>query len=55
MKMVKKSNLPTKICVTCARPFVWRKKWAKVWDEVLYCSQKCRRSGASTQIDSQPD
>ncbi|HAJ84342.1 MAG: DUF2256 domain-containing protein [Planktomarina sp.] len=46
MKMVKKSNLPTKVCVTCSRPFAWRKKWAKVWDEVLYCSQKCRRTGA---------
>jgi len=21
----------------------WRKKWAKVWDEVKYCSERCRR------------
>ncbi|MEH3774327.1 DUF2256 domain-containing protein [Enterobacter asburiae] len=22
----------------------WRKKWAKCWDEVKYCSERCRRS-----------
>ncbi len=42
MKGVKKENLPEKICVVCGRPFAWRKKWAKVWDEVKYCSQACR-------------
>jgi hypothetical protein len=36
-----KSNLPTKICVVCKRPFQYRKKWKKVWDEVKYCSKKC--------------
>ncbi|MEM9279373.1 MAG: DUF2256 domain-containing protein, partial [Pseudomonadota bacterium] len=25
-------------------PFSWRKKWAKVWDEVIYCSERCRRN-----------
>lgn len=42
MKGVKKQNLPEKICPVCQRPFVWRKKWAKVWDEVKYCSDRCR-------------
>lgn len=41
-KRVAKSDLPTKICPVCARPFTWRRKWAKVWDEVRYCSQACR-------------
>lgn len=41
-KHVAKSDLPTKICPVCARPFTWRRKWAKVWDEVRYCSQACR-------------
>ena len=36
-----KPNLPTKVCVTCNRPFAWRKKWAKNWDEVKYCSRRC--------------
>lgn len=44
LKMRKKSELPTKICVACGRPFTWRKKWAKVWDEVRYCSERCRRA-----------
>lgn len=41
--MKKKSDLPQKICLTCQRPFTWRKKWEKVWDEVKYCSDKCRK------------
>ena len=42
-KMVKKGDLPRKICATCGRPFDWRRKWAKVWDEVRYCSERCKR------------
>jgi hypothetical protein len=41
-KGVQKSDLPQKPCATCGRPFTWRKKWAKVWDEVRYCSDRCR-------------
>ncbi|MCM2344005.1 MAG: DUF2256 domain-containing protein [Alphaproteobacteria bacterium] len=40
--MKKKTDLPTKICLTCGRPFAWRKKWEKVWSEVKYCSDRCR-------------
>ncbi|MGP5542013.1 DUF2256 domain-containing protein [Psychrobacter celer] len=39
----KKANLPQKICPVCQRPFTWRKKWEKDWDNVLYCSERCRR------------
>jgi hypothetical protein len=42
MKGVKKQNLPNKVCLVCQKPFAWRKKWEKVWDEVKYCSDKCR-------------
>ncbi len=42
-KPVKKENLPTKTCVACGRPFSWRKKWEKVWDQVKYCSERCRQ------------
>lgn len=38
-----KSDLPTKVCPTCGRPFAWRKKWARDWDRVVYCSDACRR------------
>jgi len=39
---MKKSALPEKICVACGRPFAWRKKWAKTWDSVKFCSDACR-------------
>jgi hypothetical protein len=41
-KMRKKSDLPAKTCPVCERPFVWRKKWARDWDNVIYCSDACR-------------
>lgn len=34
---------PDKTCATCGRPFSWRKKWARNWDEIRYCSDACRR------------
>jgi hypothetical protein len=48
-KMQKKSDLPEKICPVCGLPFVWRKKWQRVWDEVIYCSERCRRNKGSEQ------
>jgi len=45
-KQIKKTDLPQKVCVTCGRPFLWRKKWEKVWDEVKYCSERCRKGKA---------
>lgn len=41
---MKKEFLPEKICRTCGRPFSWRKKWARDWEEVLYCSERCKRN-----------
>jgi len=38
-----KPHLPEKICPVCGRPFAWRKKWERDWDQVLYCSERCRR------------
>lgn len=38
----KKPNLPEKPCAACGRPFAWRKKWARVWEEVRFCSDACR-------------
>ncbi|HCK21185.1 MAG TPA: hypothetical protein DHW15_03205 [Bacteroidetes bacterium] len=42
-KAYKKSHLPEKICLVCGRPFNWRKKWARNWEEVKYCSDACRK------------
>jgi len=44
MKGVLKKHLPNKICPTCNFSFSWRKKWEKDWDQVKYCSKKCKRS-----------
>lgn len=44
MKGVKKQHLPQKVCIVCKRPFTWRKKWEKVWDDVKYCSDRCRNA-----------
>jgi hypothetical protein len=41
-KGIKKQDLPEKTCPVCERPFIWRKKWAKNWENVIYCSQRCR-------------
>lgn len=43
MNGVKKQNLPAKICRHCGRPFAWRKKWARDWEHVRYCSDACRK------------
>ncbi|MGL6210175.1 MAG: DUF2256 domain-containing protein [Paracoccaceae bacterium] len=40
--MRRKGDLPVKTCAVCGRPMVWRKAWEKVWDEVKYCSDRCR-------------
>ncbi|MEJ6680620.1 MAG: DUF2256 domain-containing protein [Flavobacteriales bacterium] len=41
---MKKQHLPQKNCATCGLSFTWRKKWAKVWENVKYCSERCRRN-----------
>ncbi|WP_366790903.1 DUF2256 domain-containing protein [uncultured Chryseobacterium sp.] len=41
------SGLPSKICEVCGLPFNWRKKWKKNWDEVKYCSERCRKNKKS--------
>jgi hypothetical protein len=51
-KQIKKSDLPEKTCVTCGRPFTWRKKWEKVWAEVKYCSDKCRNESKIKKHES---
>ena len=35
---------PEKVCKTCGKPFTWRRKWRKDWENVLYCSERCRRN-----------
>ncbi|MBX9628285.1 MAG: DUF2256 domain-containing protein [Gemmataceae bacterium] len=44
-KPVKKADLPSKACAACGRPFAWRKKWARDWENVKFCSDRCRTKG----------
>jgi hypothetical protein len=37
------SPLPEKTCTVCGRRITWRKKWARDWDQVKFCSDACRR------------
>ena len=38
-----KASLPSKSCVACGRTMSWRKRWAKNWGEVKFCSDACRQ------------
>jgi hypothetical protein len=38
-----KASLPSKPCDACGRPMSWRKRWAKNWTDVKFCSDACRR------------
>ncbi|WAC28538.1 DUF2256 domain-containing protein [Ancylobacter sp. SL191] len=43
-RMRRKAELPTKPCAACGRPFAWRRKWARDWEAVRFCSERCRRA-----------
>lgn len=49
-RMVRKGDLPSKICACCRRPFAWRRKWARDWDQVRYCSDRCRTAGRTARV-----
>ncbi|WP_149865431.1 DUF2256 domain-containing protein, partial [Catenovulum maritimum] len=40
----KKLHLDSKICPICQLSFSWRKKWERKWNDIIYCSQKCRKN-----------
>lgn len=41
---MKEHENETKICSSCGRVIVYRKKWEKNWQNVKYCSDECRRN-----------
>ncbi|MEZ5569522.1 MAG: DUF2256 domain-containing protein [Halioglobus sp.] len=43
---MRKSDLPTKTCPVCGRPFTWRARWRRNWEQVRYCSRRCARQRA---------
>jgi len=46
-----KQYLPSKPCAACGRPMTWRKRLARTWDEVKYCSEACRKTRRIRQND----
>ena len=43
-----------KTCAACGRDFEWRRKWARCWAQVRYCSERCRGRGAGTcKVDAE--
>lgn len=42
------NDLPSKICPVCGRRFQWRKKWAADWEQVRFCSKRCK----ATRLDA---
>jgi hypothetical protein len=40
---------PSKTCAACGREITWRKKWERDWDQVRWCSEKCRSAKVSEQ------
>jgi len=45
-----KSYLPSKPCAVCGRTMSWRRAWAKHWEDVRYCSERCRRNKAAAGV-----
>jgi hypothetical protein len=39
-----KAALPSKPCAGCGLAMSWRRRWAKHWADVKYCSDACRRN-----------
>ena len=39
-----KQALTSKPCVACGRAMTWRKRWARSWLEVKFCSDACRNA-----------
>ena len=35
------SSVEPKHCAACGRRMTYRARWARVWDEVRYCSRRC--------------
>jgi len=49
-----KPHLAVKTCAHCGRPFAWRKRWARCWAEVRYCSRRCRGLRQATRVPWAP-
>lgn len=53
-RMRKKAELPVKTCAGCGLPFTWRRKWARDWAQVKFCSDRCRAARPARRCASPP-
>lgn len=51
MAFKQRVKMISKICAKCGRIIEYRKKWAKNWNEVKYCSDQCKKKKL-TESDS---
>lgn len=42
-----------KTCARCGRIIEPRKKWARNWDEIKYCGEKCRKNKVKDNLEEQ--
>jgi hypothetical protein len=47
-----KSTLPRKDCKSCGRVMTWRKSWAKNWDAIQFCSDRCRNNKTASELSA---
>jgi hypothetical protein len=47
-----RSRTPPRTCAVCGRRIEWRRAWADSWDQVRYCSHRCRRRGRKPVDDA---
>lgn len=45
--------LKSKICAHCGRSIEARKKWLKNWEQLKYCSDKCRSSKTQNSYEKE--
>jgi hypothetical protein len=45
------SERPSKTCPVCGKPFTWRKSWRNTWDDVIYCSDRCRAARKGREVE----
>ena len=50
-RMRRKADLPSKTCLYCRQAFAWRKKWSRDWDNVKFCSDRCRAAAGKSMRD----
>lgn len=46
------SSRDAKNCAHCGREITYRKKWEKTWDEVKFCSDRCRGDSKKNKKES---